>query len=242
MRLIPSLLFVFSAFLSPVTASDVLMTEPFSKETSGEGVPFGWQSTHPDHVDIVKLAKKPYQRIWYQPKGGGSAAIYLTATIDGKISKGQLKDFSATSILRIGGTRPPSDSTLRGFILRAQSLDLAAPSNQPFWGYSVGVIASGERRGLYLFENPTGYTSQGYGTQLAFSPIPADLEVNPDYQLSVKAQGSVIFAVLQSPEGENLTRIEYREAMDVAGYFGIRAAHSNTNQNTYFRDLTIESL
>ncbi len=241
-----SLMLAFAALLACGALSAVRaersLQEAFAKSAPSETVPFGWVATHPDHVGVRKLANTPYLRIWYTSAGGGSSAVYFVATHEGIAEGGKLANFRGDVILRTGGARPPADTTLRGVVIRAQTTDLSAPAARPFWGYSIGVIATGDRRGLYLFENPTGTNSKGFGTELAQAPLGEELILNTDYTLRFEANGPHLRASLDDQNGKTLATISYDQAAEVTGVFGLRAAHSNMNQNTYFRNLTVTPL
>lgn len=219
------------------------LAEPFREGGPESGVPVGWKATDEEAVSIVKLDGVPYQRIRRgggKEGSGGSSAIYYRGT-EGSIREGQIKNFKASVVVRLGGGGA-AVSSFRGVVLRAQAPTMSA-SQKGFWGYSVGFISQGEARSLAIYENPTGTIMGSAGSQRAVTLLSADLKNDVDYLLQISAAGRHLEAILsQRDGGEEIARIEYDDAMELPGYFGLRAAHANTGVNTYFRDLHIETM
>lgn len=224
---------VLGFFALPAANAAIIITEPFS---SGP-LPVGWSAVGGNY-DFASSDGKTRLRIYRTGTTGGSEAIYYTGNA---VEGGLMQNFSAEVTMRFGGTGVPS-TTIRGLVFRTQDTSLSAPSASGFWGYSLGVISVGTEKGLYLFENPTGVTSGGYGTQLAFSALAADLPINTDYTLKLNVDGSLVVASLIGSGNQVLASITFNEAIVTTGYFGFRAANSNSNVNTYYSDLRLEVL
>lgn len=241
-RLLSSLFLLLSL---PVLLCAEVYEEPFEAVGPDGVVPFGWRATDPANINIQKIAGRQYLRIWRTtgkgPDGGGSGAAYLVGT-EADIVNGQIGDLQAEVTIRLGGAGEPITS-LRGVVLRAQTPELVAPKQAGFWGYSVGFISKGEGRGLAIYENPTGTSSTGLGVSRAFAALPHDLQGDTDYLFKVSAQGKTLKASLFAADGTTLlATVHYDEAETAGGYFGLRAAHSNSGVNTYFRTLKLEAV
>lgn len=219
--------------------SATLITQSFGTAAPGSTTPEGWFSTNENATEIVSLAGINYQRIWRNSSNGGSAAVYYTGS-QGEVVNGLIQDFNAEMTLRMGGTFP-QNATLRGVVARAQTLATSGPDGEGFWGYSIGFIATGDNRGLYIYENPTATGTAGLGTLRAYDDFEEDLTANTQYLFRISAQGEALSASLWSADGEvMLASVLYDEAEVIAGYFGLRSAHANSVANTAFRDLTLE--
>ncbi len=239
MTLTPSLVSIVSATVlgfSAIANASVIIEESFSAAQPGGVTPGGWTATHPGAVDIASSSGVMRQRIWRSASGGGSSAIYYTGS-NGEVENGQIANFDSALTIRFGGSGVPA-TTLRGIVFRTQTQDISTPGGTTgFWGYSVGIISTGENRGLYLYENPTGTTSSGFGQLLESATFSEDLANNVDYRLKVSAQGAVILASLETSDGEVLGNFTYSNAVVTDGYFGLRTANANTNVNTYYSNL-----
>lgn len=230
-------LFVFEG--TPTFAATAI-NESFSAAASGQTVPAGWFSANSGVSAMVSLGGVKYMRIGANTVAG-SDAVYYTAT-NGEVQNGQIRDFNAQIVMRMGGTFP-QDQSLRGVVVRAQTTDLSAPAGSTsFWGYSIGVVATGSDKGLYIYENPKGIYWNGNsldrGTQLAFQAFTLDLQSNVEYSFRISALGSILTASLWTLDGaQELASVTYSEAQIVSGYFGLRSANANAAANTSFRDL-----
>lgn len=223
---------------SAALSASTLIEESFSTTAPGSNLPAGWVPTNPEAVDHASLAGIPYQRIHRSGATGGSSAVYYNGT-QGDIIDGYFQDFDASLVIRYGGSTAQNQS-LRGIVFRTQSQNLSAPGNEEFWGYSAGFIATGTGRGLYLYENPTGTGSGDHGTALASFAFDADLGLNIQYTLKISAIGNDVAVSLWTlDESEEIGSLTYASAVTTGGYFGLRAAHANSNATTSYRDLSI---
>lgn len=219
--------------------SATLITQSFATAAPGSTTPEDWFSSHDVATEIVSLAGINYQRIWRNSSNGGSAAVYYTGS-QGEVVNGQIQDFNAEMTLRMGGTFP-QNTTLRGVVARTQTLGTSGPGGEEFWGYSIGFIATGDNRGLYIYENPTGANTAGLGTLRGYHALEDDLTANTQYLFRVSALGETLSASLWTADGQlMLASVLYDEAEVATGYFGLRSAHANSVANTAFRDLTLE--
>lgn len=223
-------------------ASAATVNEPFSEAAPGSTVPVGWFTTNPQYTELRSLNNTPYLTLWRtnEPAANASAAVYYA----GNSPQGQaqaMQDVDLSVIMRLGGGNAASaNATFRGVVLRTQSATLSAPSSDQFWGYSIGFIATGANRGLYVYENPTGVLSAERGTLLASSAFTADLASNVDYIFRVQAEGSNLNASLWSSDGlTELASVSYADAIIVSGGLALRSANSNSSVNTYYRDLSL---
>lgn len=234
------LLFLLSVMsCTGFVGASTLITQSFEMAAPGQTTPEGWYSSNDTATEVVSLAGVNYQRIWRNGSNGGSAAVYYTGT-QGEVVNGMIQDFNAEMTLRMGGTFP-QNASLRGVVARTQTLGTSGPGGEEFWGYSIGFIATGENRGLYIYENPTSTITAGLGTLRGYDALESDLTANTQYLLRVAAQGETLSASLWSADGSHmLASVLYDEAEVVAGYFGLRSAHANSVANTAFRDLTLE--
>jgi len=233
-----SLLSIAIGLSSAAANTATVITEAFDAAAAGSSVPDGWKSTHPSLTEIKELDGRYRQLIFREtPKDKAGAAIYYTGS-QGSVSGGSILNFDAEVTLRFKDEYRSVSSSLRGMVFRTQSPDFRSLTPGDFWGYSVGVITTGDNAGLHLFVNPTGFTFNDQGNQLAFSPFPVDL--NTDYVLKVSAHGSEISAsILSSDQSEVLATITFDGAKEQAGYVGLRAAYPNTQITTYYSDLKI---
>jgi|GEM_PF-2586074 len=226
-------------FGATVAEAATMITESFSAAGENSVTPDGWTPTSLTAVDIVD-GRQRIRRVG-TGDGTGPAAIYYTGS-QGTVQNGMIQDFEAELTIQFNNTGTAAGS-LRGVVFRAQTAELHAPSSETFWGYSVGLIISGNDAGFYLFENPTGTNFASQGTRLDFASFSTTVDNNTDYILQLSAIGSNLTASLLTHDKQTLiASVSYDEAEQKAGYFGLRAAYPNTSIETFYSNLTLTAI
>ena len=222
--------------------AETRFTESF--DTPAGGVPTGWvaeMSNPPEGEAMIAEVSKAsgLMALLIRRPGAphGSAAVYYAGTPDG-VSDGQLKNFSGSVLLRYQ-QHPKANSSTRGVVVRASALQYGK-----FDGYYIAIEPRGDEKGLRIYRNPKDHVD--HGEQLAFDPLPSNMQMNVDYLLRFTVKDSVIEAVLSTVDDtgnplKDVATVRIDSATPSSGYFGLRGAYGNSGPvETWFRSLHLK--
>lgn len=231
---------LFGAFGSAVNASTII-NESFDSWPVTD-----WVASHSAGVASASVSGENRLNIFRAAVDGvGGSGVYYTGS-QGEVVNGEILDFDMEVTMRFGGSSSFNNlASIRGVAFRTQTLDRARPVGETgFWGYVVGVNTRNTdgvaAAGLYLFENPTNFHFENQGTQLGFDGFSANLSDGIDYILQLSVHEKNISASLWNADKSiELASISYSNAVEEAGYFGLRSVYPNSGLNTYYNDLSL---
>ncbi len=168
--------------------------------------------------------------------GSANAFVYYKGTSD-FAPGGQIADFNLDLVIRIGEKGGSSDSMGVAFRMSTQSYSATKT------GYYLGIDGSGSTARLALYQNPGNHTV-GTTTPLTSSTLTGGLELDVDYILKLRAEGSTIEASLWKPNEETaIATLSISDATYLdAGYWGLRTNFTNGGTSVYYRDLTAAAI
>ncbi|HWL52521.1 MAG TPA: hypothetical protein VNQ90_08805 [Chthoniobacteraceae bacterium] len=186
--------------------------------------------------------------------GTGSTFLYYKGTPD-FVPGGQIADFTLDVVIRISQT---GNSDSAGVAFRMSSTDYSSTAKT---GYYLGIdkyrtTSSGSDGTPYLklYKNPNGSAvstdalsntpPKDRVTLLASDPLVGGLDLDTDYTLRLRVEGSVIEASLYKPGVDDpiaslsINNAEYLNA----GFLGLRTHNTNYGTSVYYRDFNVAAI
>lgn len=173
----------------------------------------------------------------YTGNARGNSWLYYTGDFgDGEVTGGQLSDFKASVLFRMGSSNAPQN----GLMVRS----LVPTGANVEDGYFVSFSRSGS---ISIYKSSTRTEP---GLQLATSALTSALTLGSDYRLEVEAKGSVLKGVLYGWDDDAsdyslvLGSVLYEHVPEAyrSGVIGLRTNHDGAGQYILWRDLTVTTI
>ncbi len=173
----------------------------------------------------------------YVGNARGNSWLYYTGDFgDGEVTGGQLSDFRASVLFRMGSSNAPQN----GLMVRS----LLPTSANVVDGYFVSFSRSGS---ISIYKSTTRTEP---GTQLATSTLTSALASGGDYRLEVEAIGSTLKGAVYGWDDDAndysllLGSVTYDSVAEAygSGVIGLRTNHDGPGQYILWRDLTITTI